>query len=73
MSDLFLTQDEVHELTGYRLHARQRKWLDSHGYLYERSATGRPIVLRAHVTQRLNVAVERDQVTLNLAAIRRRA
>lgn len=73
MSPLFLTADEVSELTGYKLPARQRKWLDSHGYIYERAATGRPVILRAHITQRLNGAAERDPVTINLAAISRRA
>jgi len=50
---MFLTADELAELTGYRLHAYQRRWLAAHGWKFEVAATGRPVVLRAHAESRL--------------------
>lgn len=46
MSALFLTKEELQELTGYRLHAWQRRWLDQHNWKYEVAINGRPVVLR---------------------------
>ncbi|WCF27442.1 DUF4224 domain-containing protein [Xylella fastidiosa] len=40
----FLTANEVCELTGYKICAGQRKWLDSEGWCYVTNASGRPIV-----------------------------
>ena len=30
---MFLTAQELHDLTGYALSAWQRRWLDKHGYI----------------------------------------
>jgi hypothetical protein len=35
---MFLTREEVKELTGYEVPGWQCKWLDAHGYRYEKSA-----------------------------------
>lgn len=71
---MFLTRDELAELTGYQLPAWQARWLDAHNWRYERSISGRPIVLRAHAESRLSdPSTAAPSVTLNLAAIRKRA
>lgn len=71
---MFLTQDELSELTGYQLPAWQARWLVAHGWRFERSATGRPIVSRAHAESQLsNPEQAVNLVNLNLDAIRKRA
>jgi hypothetical protein len=50
---MFLTPDEIRELTGYQRHADQRAWLTRHGWKFEENAAGRPIVLRYYAEQRL--------------------
>ena len=55
---MFLTPDELAELTGYKTPARQCRWLDRAGYPFETAATGRPKVLRAFVERRLGLAAQ---------------
>lgn len=71
---MFLTRAELADLTGYHLPAWQIRWLVAHDWRFERSATGRPVVLRAHAESRMSdpgrVA---PAVTMNLDIIRKRA
>ena len=50
---LFLTPEDLRELTGYRRQAAQIRWLREHGYLFDVRADGKPVVLWSHVNQRL--------------------
>ncbi len=50
---MFLTGEELYELTGYKLAAAQCRWLGSHGYPFDINAGGKPRVLRAYLHQRL--------------------
>lgn len=50
---MFLTGDELKDLTGYKLAAYQIRWLREHGWIFEIARDGRPKVLRAHAIQRL--------------------
>lgn len=50
---MFLTGDELRELTGYKLASAQCRWLESRGYPFETNASGKPRVLRSYVQQRL--------------------
>lgn len=50
---MFLTPDEIRELTGYQRHADQRAWLEKRGWKFEISANGRPVVLRSFAAQRM--------------------
>jgi hypothetical protein len=68
---MFLTPEELKTLTGYELAAWQRRWLDSHGYKYERAANGRPVVLRAYAESRLSGTVQEQGWKPNLEAIRK--
>lgn len=53
MTDLFLTPEELHELTGYRRPAEQRAFLKRKGWRFEVNAAGKPRVARAHLERRL--------------------
>lgn len=53
---LFLTADELHELTGYKVGHYQAHWLEAHRYPFERTISGKPRVLRAFVEKRLGLA-----------------
>ncbi len=44
---MFLTDDELGELTGYKRHADQRGWLSRNAIPYWVSARGKPKVLRS--------------------------
>jgi hypothetical protein len=58
MSALFLTTEELKQLTGYERNADQRRWLTKHGWKFEVSAIGRAIVSRQHAESRLACAPE---------------
>lgn len=70
---MFLTPDELHDLTGYKQPARQFRWLERNGYKQQRAANGRPIVLRSHIEQRLSDVSSKPAVSLNFDALKRRA
>lgn len=73
---MFLTPTELAELTGYQRHADQRKWLTARGWLFETSATGRPVVARSYAESRLGGStISRNTSTWspNVAAIRKAA
>lgn len=54
---MFLTAEELRELTGYQVPAHQKRWLSDRGWVFVVSAFGRPKVSRAYAEQRLGVAV----------------
>lgn len=63
---MFLTQDDLKILTGYESPARQRKWLDSHGWIYEISRNGRVVVLRSYVESKLSDVAKKPAPVMNL-------
>jgi hypothetical protein len=59
---MFLCDRELEELTGYRLHRCQVRWLRDRGWPFEVAAGGRPSVLREAVVARLGgVRPDRDK------------
>ncbi len=54
---LFLTPEELHELTGLRVAAYQCRWLEKHGYPFETNASGKPKVLTAFVLSKLGAGL----------------
>lgn len=50
---MFLTREEVAELTGYQKSAYQQRWLDAEKLGYMVDSEGHPKVLREVVLQRL--------------------
>lgn len=75
---MFLTVDELRELTGYKYSSTQIRWLSDHGWQFEVSGIGRPIVGRAYARQKLGFVVSatekphRPEPKLNLDAIRKK-
>ena len=49
---MFLSAEQVHELTGYRRYSKQRECLDRNAVPYFLAASGRPVVLKANLEQR---------------------
>jgi hypothetical protein len=58
---MFLTPEEIRELTGYQRHADQRAWLEKRGWKFEVNAAGRPIVLRTYASERLGGDIEQKK------------
>jgi len=52
---VFLSADELRELTGRARRKDQLAWLKAKGYKHEVNALGRIIVARAHVDHRLGL------------------
>lgn len=68
---LFLTSDELRELTDLRFPKAQMRWLDKNKYPYEVSAAGKPKVLRSLVFDRLqNISSYTSKSEPNYDAIR---
>lgn len=55
---LFLTTDELKELTDLKIPKAQIRWLDKHNYPYEISASGKPKVLRSFVMEKLKTTFQ---------------
>lgn len=58
---MFLTKDELSELTDLKMPSAQCKWLADHGYPYDKSASGKPKVLRSYIESRLGQQVQATQ------------
>ena len=55
---MFLTDEELFELTGYRRNADRCRWLSDRKWKFERNAIhGLPVVLRKHVDEMLSLDV----------------
>lgn len=50
---LFLTADELIELTGYRIARYQVAWLRNRGWRFETNAAGAPRVARAYLERKM--------------------
>jgi hypothetical protein len=57
---MFLTDQELKDLTGYERPKAVRKWLDENGYRYDVAQTGWPRVLRDAVCARLGQPSKRE-------------
>lgn len=66
---IFLTPDELSELTDRKQAAKQIQWLLANGYPFERSASGRPKVLRSVVLNRLGQKHQVPQTGPDVGAI----
>lgn len=53
MESLFLSKDEVAELTGYKVPALQCRWLRERGWVFEQNRNNRPIIGRGYAKCRL--------------------
>lgn len=55
---MFLDDDQLVELTGYRQKVKQVEWLRARAWPFELSASGRPKVLLSYMNKRLGGATE---------------
>ena len=71
---MFISNETMCELTGYARYADQRKWLTRHGWKFEESATGRPIVSAVYAESKLSdAAAKKPEWTPNYAAFAKKA
>ena len=66
---MFLTANQLKDLTGYRKPALQRRWLAENGYSFDVRADGRPVVSRTHYENRHEGPTVRQRTRPNLAAL----
>ena len=66
---MFLTAEELRDLTGYLKPALQRGWLASNGYSFDVRADDRPVVSRAFYGSRHTPKNARRPSAMNLAAL----
>jgi hypothetical protein len=59
---MFLTAEELRELTGYTYHSRQIDWLRRHNWKFEVTAQHRPKVARSYFDSRLGASSPRQVV-----------
>jgi hypothetical protein len=53
--DIFLTSEEIYDLTGYKSRSSQEKWFCKRGWRYEVSALGKIKVLRKYAEMQLGM------------------
>lgn len=67
---MFLSTDQLAEMTGYRAHGKQARWLAENGYMFDIRSDGRPNVLHQQVIERqCKGARARPKVAPNLGAL----
>jgi hypothetical protein len=66
---MFLTADELKELTGYTYNCRQIEWLRSRNWKFEVTAQKRPKVARSYFESRLGVGGTSTRGDSELAGI----
>ncbi|MGH8631519.1 MAG: DUF4224 domain-containing protein [Burkholderiales bacterium] len=66
---LFITPDQLAEVTDRVQHAAQIRWLQAHNWKFEISATGRPRVLVAEMERHMLGGGQKRPRRLNLEAI----
>jgi hypothetical protein len=67
---MFLTAEELRELTGYTYNSRQIHWLRSHNWKFEVTAQQRPKVARSYFDSRLGASSHKQTVELASQVVR---
>ena len=74
---MFLSPDELLQLTGYMQPAYQRRWLADRAWKYEIARTGRPVVTHQYANDRMGYGQSNEQVKdvwmPNIAALGKQA
>lgn len=69
---MFLTDEELFELTGYVRNADRRRWLTKNGWKFETNAiTGKPAVSRIYAESRLSGTPVKVEPKLNMSWVKR--
>jgi len=63
MSSLFLSKDELRELTGYQIPSAQKRWLTRKKLPYMTGADGMPRVLRQALLARYKIQSPQEEAT----------
>jgi hypothetical protein len=66
---MFLNDQELEQLTGYRRKAWQIRWLRNRRFRFELDALGQPQVLRAYVEKRMSDGNKSEVAQPNWAAM----
>ena len=66
---MFLSREELRQLTGYKRPAEQRRWLSENGYAFEVRGDGRPALLWEQVRARQSVSMRHRATGPNLDAL----
>ncbi len=67
---MFLTPDELKDLTGYAYKGKQAEWLGRRGWKFECDAQNRPKVLRTYAEAKMGANTRRaTQAEPNFAAL----
>ena len=66
---MFLTTEELRDLTGYQKPALQLRWLAENGYSFDVRCDGRPVVSRTHYEGRHSSSDKARPSAFNLAAL----
>ena len=66
---MFLTTEQLYQLTGYKKPALQRRWLAGNGYSFDVRRDGKPVVSRCHYESHHGVVVGKRPSVPNLAAL----
>lgn len=71
-SGVFLTGDELRDLTGFVKPSKQIQWLKQEGFEFRIAADGHPRLLRAHVFRLMGVvdSVARRRTTPDFSAMK---
>lgn len=67
---MFLTADELADLTGFKRPGAQYRWLRDEGWPVKQDAKGRPLLLRSVVEARLGAVPVHRQAGPNWEALR---
>jgi hypothetical protein len=68
---MFLTEQDMESLTGYKRPGDQRRWLSKHGWAFEVRADGKNRVLAEEARNRMLTASSKPRATEpNLSALR---
>jgi hypothetical protein len=68
---MFLTAEEIEQLTGYLINTKQIEWLRNRVWKYEVSRTGRPVVLRSYAESKLSDEARNQEWSPNVASLRK--
>ncbi|UWS65417.1 DUF4224 domain-containing protein [Pseudomonas mosselii] len=63
MQNEILSEEELAELTGYKIRGHQRRWLNDRNWLFVESRGGRPLVGRQYVRMKLGAPFEAASLT----------
>ncbi len=61
---MFLTHEELRELTGYKVQTKQRRWLEQNGVPHTVNAGGKPVVLVA-VVEKMHGVLRNKQTLID--------